>query len=196
MKDAAAQLEAIKRNRQWLTGPGIALVALGILAASAPLITGVAIEILVGSLILVAGVVRILRASKAKSWGGGLLNLITGSVSALCGILMLGHPLFGLGFLTLVLIGFFMVEDFSKLYFSLRLRPKRGWASAFFEGIVAILFGIFILMRWPSSERWTIGLLVGCDIILGGYLMLMVGLSGRSTINKAGGAAGDLIPET
>jgi len=185
MNDTLAQLEALKKNRRWLIFLGIALIALGILAVSTPLVTGIAIELLVGSLILAAGVVRILHALWAKSWGAGLLNFVAGAVSVLCGLLMLAHPLLGLGFLTLVLVGFFFTEGFSKLYFSLRLRPMTGWGSALFEGIVEIVFGVFILTRWPLSGSWAIGVLIGCDIILGGYLMLMLGLSTRDTAKRA-----------
>jgi uncharacterized membrane protein HdeD (DUF308 family) len=65
--------------------------------------------------------------------------LVSVVLSLIIGLLFLRRPEEGAVILTLLLIVFFMVERFSKVIFSLTIRPfpNRGWVLA--NGVVGML---------------------------------------------------------
>jgi uncharacterized membrane protein HdeD (DUF308 family) len=176
-----SRVEALKRNSGWVIALGILLVVIGVLAIGAPLITGVAIAILVGTLILIQGIGKIFYAFKARSWGEGILRFLGGALPIVCGALMVAHPLFGLSFLTLLLAVFFFTEGVLKIVLSRQLRTLNGWGWTLFDGIVALLLGVLILARWPLSGTWAVGTLVGINILVSGWSIVMLG----SAVRKA-----------
>ncbi len=59
------------------------------------------------------------------------------------------------------------------------LRPFPRWVWVLLSGAVAIVLGVLILARWPSDAVWAIGLLVGIDLLLSGWSLLMLGFAVR-----------------
>lgn len=172
-------IDDLKKNSGWLIALGIVLLLLGILALSSPLVAGIAVELLVGSFLLIGGMVQAAFALSVKSWGARLLSLSSGILSILCGGLIIAHPLLGLNFLTLLLAAFFVVEGFSKMVSSFQLRPAKGWGWALFSGLVGVLLGVMIWTQWPLSGAWAIGTLVGINILFSGSSMMAMGLAAR-----------------
>jgi len=174
----------VKKNAGFLIILGIGMVIMGLVAMGAPLITGVAVELLVGMLILAGGLAQALYASKAKSWGSGTLSLLLGALAILCGLLTLAHPLLGLGFLTLLLAAYFIVGGFFELVFAFNLKPLKGWGWTLISGIVSLLLGILIWRQWPLSGVWAVGLLVGINIGLSGWSVIALGTAARRVASE------------
>ena len=97
----------------------------------------------------------------------------------ICGLLLLAHPLFGLGFMTLLLAVYFFVDGVCRITFALRLRPLPGWGWALFSGIVAALLGFLIWVHWPLSGKWAVGVFVGVQMIFGGWTMIAIASAAR-----------------
>ncbi len=173
------QTEVLRAHAGWAMAFGALLMLLGILAIASPLVTGVAVAILVGTVLLAEGVSKIVYAFKAPSWGTGLWGLLGGALAFVCGLLVLGHPLFGLGFLTLLLAIFFLADGIAMIALAFQLRPIHSWGWTLFSGILTMLLGFAIYLQWPVSGNWAIGLMVGVNILLAGWTLLMLGSSAR-----------------
>ena len=173
------RIQALKENAGWSVAIGIILIILGIFALGSPLVTGVAVAIMVGSFLLVGGIVQFVFAFRAKSWGAGLLGFFGGALSFVCGILVIAHPLLGLGFLALLLAAFFVVGGISKIIFSFQVRLAQGWGWILFSGIVGLVLGMMIWSQSPLSGAWAVGILVGIDILFTGWSTLAIGLAAR-----------------
>jgi len=63
------RIQALKEHSGWAIAIGIILIILAVFALGSPLMTGVAVAIIVGSFLLVGGIVQFVHAFKAKSWG-------------------------------------------------------------------------------------------------------------------------------
>lgn len=176
---ASSAAKEVKESALLLIILGIGMIILGILAMGAPIVTGVAVGILVGVLIIAGGLAQAVYAFKAKSWGSGTVGVLLGGLSVLCGILMLGHPLFGLAFLTLLLAAYFVVDGIFEIAFAFRLKPLQGWGWTLISGIVSLLLGILIWRQWPLSGVWAVGLLVGINILFSGWSLVALGMAGR-----------------
>jgi uncharacterized membrane protein HdeD (DUF308 family) len=159
----------------WTTVLGILLVVLGFLSLVTPLVSGITVAVVVGALVLAGGIVHGVYAFRAASLGRGVLKFVIGAVTAVCGMLMLVHPLLGLASLTLFLAAYFVVEGVSRIFFALELRPLKGWGWTLFGGILSLILGVLIWSQWPLSGAWAIGVLFGVNLMMGGWTLIALG---------------------
>lgn len=157
---------------------GIVMGALGILAMAAPLVTGVAVAMLVGFVVVLGGVLQVVLGVKAESWGSRIFGIMLGSVALICGLLLVGHPLFSLGFLSLLLAGYFLIDGIFQVVQAWDIKPEQGWGSTLFAGVFSIVLGVLIWRQWPLSGAWAVGILVGVKIVFSGWSMIACGTAG------------------
>jgi|SRR5688572_6815774 len=153
----------------WL---GIALIGLGIAAILTPAAAGSAVVAVIGLILLAAGVAAALRGLQSPTVMEKVLGLVVGVVTALAGVVVLAHPLFGLSLLTLLLAGYFLVDGACKVVVSLRFRPASGWLWLSISGGVSLVLGALIWSQWPMSGWWAVGVLVGLNLISTGFALL------------------------
>lgn len=175
--------EALHRSAGWVIGLGVLLIALGTLAVLAPLVTGIAIETLIGALFFIGGIAEVIYAFRAATWGAGLLSFASGGLSIVCGVIMLLHPLLGLSFLTLLLAGYFFADGIARAVLALQARPLPGWQWMLFNGLVTLLLAGLIVVEWPLSGVWAIGILAGINLLLTGWALTASGLAARRLVS-------------
>jgi membrane protein HdeD len=164
----------------WL---GIVFIALGLAAVLAPAVAGSALMIVIGFILLVAGIVAVVRELKAEASKEKTMGLILGVITALAGIAVIGHPLFGLAFLTLLLVGYFVAEGVWKIVVSFRYKPAAGWKWLLVSGVLSLILGLLIWNQWPVSGMWAVGVLVGVNLLGTGLALVTL----ASTLNKSVG---------
>jgi uncharacterized membrane protein HdeD (DUF308 family) len=174
----------VKQSGGMLVFLGIGMVILGFLAIGAPLVTGVSVAIMVGIVVLLGGILQLAFAFKAPSRGSGILLFIVGLLTVVCGLYMLGNPIFGLGFLTLLLAAYLIVDGAFEAMHAFQIKPRPGWGWMLFSGIVSVLLGFMIWRQWPVSGVWAIGLLLGIRILLSGWSMIALGMTARSLASR------------
>jgi Uncharacterized conserved protein len=160
---------AVGGHFTWL---GIALIVLGVVAILTPAAAGGAVVIVIGLILLGAGVAAAIRGLQAATGMEKVLGLVVGVVTALAGVAVLARPLFGLGLLTLLLAGYFMVDGVGKIIVSFRFRPAEGWLWLLFSGGVSLLLGVLLWSQWPMSGLWAVGVLVGLNLMSTGFALL------------------------
>lgn len=186
---AAPVAHAVKKDSTMLLVLGVLTVILGVFSMMAPGMTGMTVAVMVGILLIIAGVARGIFAFKAQSWGKGILAFILGLLTLVAGFYMVTNPGVALASLALFLAAFFIVDGIFEIIEAFQLKPIDGWGWMLFGGIVSILLGFMIWRQWPISGLWAIGLLVGIKLIFSGIAMTMLGWMGR----KYSGKAEDLV---
>ena len=177
---AAPVAHAVKKDSTALLILGIVTVILGVLAMMAPMMTGVAVALMVGILLIGGGIMRTIFAFKCKSWGAGILVFLLGILTLLVGLFMVARPGLALATLTLFLAAYFVVDGIFEIVQAFDLKPIQGWGWMLFGGIISILLGVMIWRQWPVSGAWAIGILVGIKLIFAGWAMVGIGAAGRS----------------
>ncbi len=172
-------------NHLMLTG--IVSIVFGVIAIATPALAGTAVVMVIGAVLLIAGVFQTVQGLRAESWSSRLLPLILGLVTALCGLGVLGHPLLGLSFLTLLLVAFFVIEGIWKIVASFSYRPASGWLLMLASGVIALVLGLLIWRQWPVSGLWAVGILVGVDLLSTGVSMVAL----AATVRRLGKLAAD-----
>jgi uncharacterized membrane protein HdeD (DUF308 family) len=148
-----------------LNWTGVVLIVCGIAAIITPAIAGGAVVLAIGFILLAAGILSVMRAVKAQEGLEKVLGFTLGIITALAGISVIGHPLFGLAFLTLLLLGYFLAEGIWKIVVSFRYRPATGWIWLLCSGIASLVLGFLIWSQWPVSGMWAVGILVGVNLL-------------------------------
>ena len=171
--------EDIAKHSKGLTTLGGLLIALGVLAIAVPNVSTLAVETLIGCLILFGGFAHLFHAFRPERWQGFLLDVALGGVFVVTGVLLLLFPLEGELTLTLVLAAALAAEGIFKLIASVQLRsqPGAGWVVC--SGAMALGLGILIGIEWPSAASWVLGLFVGVDLIFGGWMLIMLSVAAR-----------------
>jgi uncharacterized membrane protein HdeD (DUF308 family) len=160
---------------------GIVLLVLGLAAIVVPPVATVAVEILIGWLVLVSGIIGLamtLRARGAPGFGWSLVSAIVGIVA---GIVLLAWPLSGALSLTVILSVFLAMEGIASIMYALEHRREHSprWSFMLVSGIVDLILAGMIFAGLPATAAWAIGLLVGINLIFGGVALIAMALRAR-----------------
>ena len=175
--NASTMNERINRNR--ITTFGVIAIILGMLAMLAPGLTGLSVALLLGVIVLAAGIVRIIWAFQAGTFGKGLVGVVIGGLTLLCGILLIANPLFASGVLTILLVIYFICDGIIEIAAAMKLKPLEGWGWLLFGGIVSVLLGLMIWGQYPLSGAWAMGILIGIKLFMIGLIMVTGGAMAR-----------------
>jgi uncharacterized membrane protein HdeD (DUF308 family) len=164
---------------------GILLMMLGVLAISTCTFTTLVSVMVLGFFLLFAGCVVILDTF--TFWHGRdhgfVLHLLAGILYLAAGLLLLSNPIEGSISITFLLGVIYTVLGLTRIFFSTALRlPYWGWTLS--NGIITLLIGILILMSWPASSLFIIGLFVGIDIFFCGLAYTMASVAASKMPRK------------
>ena len=169
-----------------LTWLGWAVMVLGLLAIVSPLTAGKATVILVGLILLIAGLAQLLAAFRADQSGSSrVLTAMLGAITAVAAVFVLAHPLLGLRFLTFLLVAYLVCEGFWKIIISLRSMHAAGYLWLLASGILSLLLGLLIWQQWPLAGTSAVGILVGVNLVGTGIALLAFAGSIKNTLRKA-----------
>ncbi len=171
-----------------LTLFGIVTMILGVLAIGSPLITGLAVAVSVGILLMGFGIIRIVDAVRTGKWGPGILGSLLGILTIVAGISMLSWPARAVLSLTLFLAFYLFAHGIALVVAAFRMRPLTGWGWSLVNAIITVLLGVMIWRQWPISGAWALGVLLGVHILSSGATMLATGLAVRKIAKAAEGS--------
>lgn len=160
------------RGLAWLGG---AFAALGLLAILAPVAAGLAATRLLALALmgwggLGLGLALALRPLPEWRAGAAVFGLL-----ALVGLGALALPPPGHEMLSLVLAAGFLADGVLSILYGLRLsRGLRGWGWMVASGTVALLAGLAVVIGWPDTAAWLLGLLLGADFLTTGLSLLVL----------------------
>lgn len=169
---------------------GVVMIILGVLAVAAPVIATIAIDIYIGWLFLISGVVGLIALFSADDIPAFLWSLITAALSVALGVLLIWKPLEGALSLTFVLTAFFVVEGVFQIVTSLAYRNllPGTWSWMLASGLSDLALVAVIVLGWPASGVWVLGVLVGFNLIMSGVAVVMAGFAGREMTKTAMGS--------
>ena len=183
-------------HRHWILFlvEGVVLVLLGLLAIAVPSIASVNVTIVLGWLFLVSGAVGLATTYWARQAPGFWWSLVSALLAIFVGAVliankpetlyggMMGWPFEEAGPLRLILVLFFLVEGGASIMFAFEHRRQFSgrWAWMLASGGVDIVLASIIIFDLPGTSAWTMGLLVGINMILGGVALTAMGLHARA----------------
>src|SRR5580704_8959142 len=177
----AAVATSLREHWGMFLAEGIILLILGLAAIVLPPIATFAVEILIGWLLLISGIVGLITTFRMRHAPGFWWSLVSAILGIAVGIVLLLWPLSGVLSLTMILIAFFVIEGIASIMFALdhkrELSGRWGWMLA--SGIIDLILATIILTGLPGSAAWALGLLVGINMVFGGSALIAMALHAR-----------------
>jgi len=160
---------------------GVIMIILGVLAVIWPQISTVAIDICIGWMFLISGIVGLATMFLAPSVSAFLWSLLTAALSLAVGVLLLWHPVEGTVSLTLALIAFFIAEGIFQIATAVRYRDAfpDSWGWMVMSGIADLVLAWLMISGWPGTAIWALGLIAGINLMTSGLGITMAAIAGR-----------------
>ena len=162
----------------------VLMIVAGFLAILIPQVAGIAVNLVVGWLLVFSGVAHLVFAWQSRHNRGFIWELLLGVLYFFVGGYLLINPILGLVSLTLALSLYLFMEGILEFVLSFWLRSVPGAGWILFDGIVTVILAFLIWRTWPWSTEWAIGTLVGISMVFSGVSRLMLSLSARRLATK------------
>ena len=176
--------ESMRAHWRMFLFEGIVLIILGILAIAAPQLATLAIDIYIGWLFLIAGIVGLYAVFSVKEIASFLVSFIPAVLALVIGGLLIWKPAEGALSLTALMVIFFAAEGLFQTVASLVYRDYIGdsWGWVLLSGIADLILAGIIVYGWPVTASWALGLLAGVNLITSGLAIVMAALAGRELV--------------
>jgi len=174
----------VKRFRGILIVFGILNIMLGIMAMGAPFVTGTAVTLIIGIILIVSGIFELMHVFGSDCWKCGVFDFFGGVLAIIAGGVIISRPLLGMTMLSLLLVFYFISDGIFRIVASFKIRPVPGWGMLLIGGLASFALGIMIWRGWPLSGIWAIGVLIGIRIMFAGWSMLFLGSAVGSALKQ------------
>ncbi|MFO1310813.1 MAG: DUF308 domain-containing protein [Burkholderiales bacterium] len=183
---AETALPDVRKAGAWVIVWGFLLIVTGFIAILKPGIAALAFELLLGWLLIFAGIVEGIYAVQERAKEGFRFKLLTAILTLLLGVLLLFRPGLGIASIALMIGAFLFAHGISSVMLGFKLKPQQGWGWVLFDGILSIIIALLIASGWPDSSVGFMGTLIGISMMYGGVWRIMLGRALRSGEVKAG----------
>lgn len=183
-KDAVVKIDAIpnelRRNWGWLLGLGVLFILMGTIGLSMVVGITMASMFFLGVLLIIAGVSQIIDVFKCRRWKGAISHALVAMLYVAGGCLVIYDPLLASTLITAALAGVLIVIGVLRILMATMLRhDEQGWGWLFLAGLAALVLGILILMQWPVSGLWFIGLFISIELMIAGWTYVFMAFAIR-----------------
>lgn len=163
----------------WIVALGVVYTIAGFIALGSVAMATVVSVFVVGVMMIVAGVAEVISAFQIKSWGKFLLWVLLGLLYVVAGFVTFQNPLLAAVLLTLILGASLVASGIMRIILAFSMKRETPWIWVALSGAVTLLLGVLILMRWPVSSLYILGLFLGIDLIVAGASWVGIGLGLR-----------------
>jgi uncharacterized membrane protein HdeD (DUF308 family) len=173
----------------WILALGIVYVIAGCVALGSVMMATVASVLIVGVMMIVAGVAEIVNAFQCKGWGRFLIWVLLGALYIVAGFITFENPLFAAAILTLLLGASLVASGIMRIILAFSMKREQPWIWVLLSSIVTLLLGLLILAHWPVSSVYILGIFLGIDLVMAGAGWFGLGLALRHRGAPAAGAS-------
>jgi len=180
--DPAPLSPTLKHAFGWSLTLAILLTLAGLFAILVPIVSGIAITLIIGWFFTLVGILHFFFTWKTHTTRGVFWEILLGFLYLFSGLYLIVHPLAGLASLTLFLAAYFLFKGIVQIVHFFQLQPRHGSFWLLVDGIVCLVLAVMIWRAWPSSSVWVVGTLVGISILFTGISRLMLTLTARRAL--------------
>ncbi len=161
-------LAALKPKWGWCVALGIGLLISGVIALLSVVVATVVTVWWVGAMMILAGIIEISHGFRMKGWGRAVLWTVIGALYVFAGFFTMLNPLLASVVLTLILGVALIVAGTARIMLGFHLKKGQHGGLIILSGALTLLFGLIILVHWPFSSLFVLGIVLGVDLIQAG----------------------------
>jgi uncharacterized membrane protein HdeD (DUF308 family) len=174
--------EFLEKFKKYSTIIGIVFILLGIAGIVYPTIMSVVTAIFYGWLLLFSSIMISVHtwSTNRGDWLGWLKALLL----FLVGALIVVNPLPGVAALGILLTIYFFMDAFTSVALAFNVKPENRWWLILLNGILSLFLGIYLLIGWPFSSLFLVGLFVGISLFFDGVILLSMSKSAKDISDR------------
>ncbi len=177
----------LQRRWGWLLVLGIVQILCGLLAFAIPVAASLAAALVFGAVLLVSGGFQAAHAFRTRPWKGAVLQGLGALLYIVAGAVVLLFPITGILTLTLVVAVLLIADGVVRCALAIRVRPLDGWGWYMAAGIASTFVGIMLLVGWPLTGLWAIGILLGANLLISGVAQCALAVAFRASRAREAG---------
>lgn len=168
-----------QRNWMWLLMLGIVFVILGFVGLGMTVSLTIVSMFFFGVLLVIGGISQLIDGMQAPGWKGLFGHMIIGLLYLFCSIIIFRDPLLISTFLTMILGCLLVAMGIIRFGMALSLKGTSGWGWLLVAGLSAFVLGVLILLQWPLSGLWIIGLFIAIELMIAGWTYIFMAMCMR-----------------
>lgn len=180
-----AQPATLRKHSTWFIFYGLLFVALGLFSIAAPMVATFAVALTLGWLLLFGGGFGLVAVISGGRHAPGFgWNLLISIVYILAGLSLLMSPIAGAVTLTIILAAYLLAGGVVRIVMAMGYRNgiPGAWLWVLLSGIVDIVLAFIIMSGFPGTATWVLGLLVGINLLMMGFSIVMVAFAVRKSL--------------
>lgn len=168
--------DMVKRFCNTFLVEGIFVAIVGILLLVLPQVSTIALSITISAALILAGIYKLVssvirRDEIEKSW----LSAIIAMLMIATGMYMTVRPLFSMLVLTMVIGVYFVLEAINSMIIAFQSKGMlKHWWVGIAAGLAQFALAFLIFFGMPQTALFTLGVLVGINMILSGIALISV----------------------
>jgi len=175
----------VSKNWGWLLCLGILFIILGVIGLGRLVALSLADDSFFGILIVIGGVAQFGEALKCKGWKGLAFHVLIAVLYVAGGVFVIQDPLAASVILTWILAAVLISVGIVRAVMALQIRTTGSWFVPLLGGILSIILGGLILVKWPLSGLFVIGLFIAIELITNGWSYIFIALAARRASKTA-----------
>ena len=169
------ELAPLRAKWGWIVALGVVYVVAGMIALGSVVSATAATVFVVGIMMIIAGVFEVINAFQIKTWGKFLFWLALGILYIIAGFVAFENPLLTAVWLTLILGAALVASGLMRIFLGFNMQHGSPWIWVVLSGVITLLLGGIILIHWPVSSLWTLGIFLGVDLVFAGASWIGLG---------------------
>ena len=171
-------LRALRAKWGWIVALGIVFMIAGVIALGSVVMATETAVLVVGIMMVMAGVAEIIAAFNVKDWGKFAVWMLLGLLYVAAGVICWMNPIMAATTLTLFLGIALMIGGIVRGFLAWSVREAgKPWGWVAVSALITVLLGLMIIAHWPYSSLYTLGVFLGIDLIFIGSGWLTIGLA-------------------
>jgi uncharacterized membrane protein HdeD (DUF308 family) len=175
----SVEIAALRAKWGWIVALGLAYLVTGLIALGSVLAATVVSVLLVGIMMIVAGIAQIINAFQLRGWGRFLICALLGLLYIVAGFATFENPLLAATLLTLILGAALVASGMVRLFVAFSVKDESPWLWLLVSSVATALLGLLILAHWPVNGVYVLGVFLGLDLVMAGVAWIGFGLALR-----------------
>jgi len=179
-------IRALRAKWGWIVALGVIFMIAGVIALGSVVAATASAVLVVGIMMIMAGVAEIIAAFNVKDWGKFAVWMLLGLLYVAAGVICFLNPFEAATVLTLLLGIALVVGGIVRMFLAWHMREAgKPWGWVVVSGVISLLLGLMIIAQWPYSSFYVLGIFLGIDLIFIGSSWLTIGLALRQRVARA-----------
>ncbi len=164
---------------------GLIMLLLGFMALGLVLSATIATVLVIGGFMIATGLLEIIMAFSAETWGRMFIWIIAGLFYLAAGVIAISQPLLAASIFTLMLGAGLVATGIVRMVLAFQLPPEQSKWMVVLSGVITFLVGLAIVAGWPGNSFFILGVFLAVDLMFYGVGWVSFGLALRQRRNTA-----------